>query len=406
MATKQKAAAKPAAKQVETPAEDEGVALEVGMNVRFLGYGDDVPEEDRILEENAVYQIVSFTEPEGDDPGGNPAVAVEGVEGPVEVLPEEIEVVEDEPAPVKPAAKTAPAKAAPAKTAAKTAPAKTAPAKAATKPAAKTAPAKAAAPAKKTAAAKKEPEPEPEVSAEDPDTPDLENEDAEVLALIEGQEDLIAVAQDLEARAATNEYQFGGVLYHVKKNKSYLNVDGGDAYAEKGGWEKFLQDYFNIEYRKAQYLIKIYVHFNLAGIEDAAATVAQIGWTKAKTIAEELSKEGANTGELIELATNSSVVELQQAIQSSKEVGGTKGEIKKVVTLRFRYMEEEGASITAVLDAAKEQFALKDQAEALSKIILDWGAENAGGKATAETAPAQRAPARKAAAKRAVAAAA
>lgn len=409
MATKQsKPAAKVAAKPAAAPApapqvEETGVELEVGQSVKFLGYDENTPDEDRLLEADGVYTIVGFTEAEGEDPGGDPIVQIDNPnfdkkkkEHPetnpkvieVQVFANELEVVAEEEVEAEPEAAPAPAAKKSAKAAA--APAKTA-AKEATKPAGK----KVAAPAKKVA--KKE---EP-VEPVDPDAvPDLETEDADVLALVQSSEDLIATAQELDQSVATSEYQLGGVLYHIKKDKLHhaLTDDKGNVlteYAEKGGWEKFVQDYFNMEYRKAQWLVEIYVHFSLAGVTDAAAQVAAMGWTKAKTIAKELTKEGANVDDLLTLASENTVADLSEAIKSSEHVGGTKGEKVKRVTLKFRYLEAEGSTVNGILEAAKDALGLKDIGEALMKIVTDWASEHAP--ATKTAAPAQRAAAKTAA---------
>lgn len=413
MATKQKAAAKPAAKQAPQAAapETEEVSLEVGQQAKFLGYDENTPEEERVLTEGETYEIVGFTEADGDDPGGDPIVKAPNPdfdkkkkEHPennpkfieVQVFAEELEVEAE--AEAEPEEAAAPA--------AKKAPAKSAPAKAAS---AKSAPAKAAPAGKKVAAAKKTAKAEePEAEPVDPDfVPDLESEDAEVLALVQGSEDLIVTAQELDANVATSEYQLGGVLYHIKKDKLFKDL--APEYAEKGGWEKFLTDYFNIEYRKAQWLLEIYVHFNQAGVADAAAKVAQIGWTKAKTIAKELTKEGANVDDLLSLAAENTVQDLVTAIRDSEHVGGTAGEKKKRLTLKFRYLEADAATVEQGLEAIKEQVGLKDIGEALLHVVTEWIAEH-GGTATKASAPAQKAaaksaPAKKAAPRRAAAAA-
>lgn len=409
MATAKKAA--PAAKQEAVEVLDE--INEVGQTVRFMGYGADVEEADQILVEGETYEVIGFTEAEGDDPGGDPIVSIENPdfnpkkkEHPetnpktldVQVFAEEVELVTDEaeaepePEPAKPAKAAKPAAT---KGKAEAAPAKPAATKG---KAEKAAPAKAV-PAKVAKALKNAPpevEDEEEVSHDILDTV-LENEDAEVMALVEGSDDLIATAQELDSRAAATEYQFGGILYHIRKEKAYLKVDGGEAYAEKGGFEKFLQEFFNIEYRKAMYLIKIYIGFNVAGIENAAETVAEMGWTKASKIAPLMMVEGQKPEELIELAKTSTVSDLSTAIMDSKRIGGSPGTAKARLTLRFRFFEEEASTVNAILEAAKEQLTLKDIGEALSHIVQEWAQEHGGGEATKETAPKQKTAAKPAA---------
>jgi hypothetical protein len=149
---------------------------------------------------------------------------------------------------------------------------------------------------------------------------------------------------------------------------------------------------------KAMYLIDIYKHFTLAGIDGASAQVAAMGWTKAKTIAKLLTVEGADTDELIELANNNTVTDLSEAIKEQVKVGGTPGERKTRITLKFRYFEEEAATINGVLAAAQEQLGLKDIGEALAHIVTEWASEHGGGTATKAAAPTQRAAAAKKAA--------
>lgn len=404
------AKAKPAAKAAPAPTVEEVVEVGAGTVISFLGYGEDVDEADQFLTAGEQYTVAAISE------DGNPLVEIENPDfNPkkkvtddnsktvqVEVLPEEYEVVNGEEA-----AEEAPVEEAPAqKPAAKTAPAKK------TAPAAKTAPAKkaAAAPAKKAAA--KTPAAAPEEKEPVNETPDLDNEDADVLALIEGEGvDLVAVAQDLEHEAGSVEWKLGGVLYHIKKDAAHTKMldEKGKRikdYDGAGGFELFLQHNFNIEYRKATYLIKIYRDFTIAGITNPSEKLAAIGWTKGKVIAENLGKDGvADPEELIELAGETTVDELKSTIKEQiVEVGGTKtkGEKKKRVVLKFRLWEEEGATAKAVLEAVQEANGLKSLDEALSHIIGEYAAEHGlGGEATEEVAPKQTAgkPAARAAAK-------
>lgn len=403
-----KAAPVAAQAEVETAAE-----FEVGQSVKFLGYAEGTPEEEMFLEAGAVYEVVGISEADADNEGGHPIVSVPNPEfnakkkehpdtNPknleLEVFAEEVELVDgDEPETVEEQAEEVAeeAPAAPAKgkgKAAAAAPAKGKAAAVAAAPAKGKGKAAAAAPAKGKGKAVAKVE---EAPKEDPDAlPELEGEDEEVLALIEGSEDLIATAQELEAAVGTTEYQLGGILYHIKKAKTHLNVEGGAEYAEKGGFQKFLTEYFNIDYRKAMYLIEIYVNFTLAQIENPAEKVANIGWTKASKIAKLLVAEGANPDELVELASQNSVADLSEAIKEQVQVGGTKGEKGETVTrltLKFRFFEEEAKTVDSVLAAAQEQLGLVDKGDALLRIVTEWAAANAGGTATAASAPKQTA---------------
>lgn len=450
MATSKKAApAKVAAKQAPAPAVEEAEealegTIQVGSKVTFLGYDEDVAENERILTEGEVYEVVGFTEATDEDEGGDPIVQAPNPdfnpkkkEHPetnpkhidVQMFPDELELApeaeeaEEEvaeapvPAVKKKAAKKvaavkeeqeeaeepeeeeeapAPAKKGKAVKTAKVE--KVAPAK---KVAAKKTPAAKKTAAKKVAAKKAAP-----VSIDEDEVPDLEFEDPQVLALVEGSEDLIATAQELDSTVATNEYQLGGLLYHIKKDKLHQAKEMPEAYREKGGWALFVQQYFHLEYRKAQWLEEIYINFSLAGIEDAAAEVAAMGWTKAKDIAKLLVEEGTNVPDLLELAKGSSASDLRESIKASVRVGEDTREVKKRVTIRLKYFEEEGRTVEAILTQAQETLGLENIGQAAAHIITEWAAEHAGGTVTKEAAPVQRvetapAPAKKVAAKRA-----
>lgn len=435
--TPAKAAAKAPAKATkQAPAVEvnEGSEIQEGDEVRFLGYAEDTPDDQKTLTEGKIYPVVGFLEPdpENDEPGGDPIVRIPNPsfdpkkkEHPeknaktidVQVFADEVEVVtseeqgepeqeedgteegteedlpEEDEEEAPPAAKKGKAKTE-AKAAGKT---KTAPAKAETKAAAKKVAAKGKAAKGKDSTkgkTKDKAKAKAETDEEKDEVPELENEDADVLAIVEGTDNLIEAAQDLDDKVAQNEYTIGGLLYHIKKDKLHHEILGEDEkplYAGKGGWAEFLVDHFKMEYRKAQWLLEIYVHFTIAGIENPAEIVAQIGYTKAKTIAKELTKDDANIDDLIELAQNNSAADLSIAIKSSEHVGGTKGEKKSKMTLRFRFYEDEAKTMDQILKAAAEQFGVDDIGQAMLQIATEWADEHGGGKPTKEAAPAQRA---------------
>lgn len=424
---------KAAAKAAPAPAA-ETAGFEVGQTLRFVGYGEDVPEAEQVLEVDGEYVVVELAEETGnpvveiENPDFNPKKKENAETNPklvqVECFPEEVEVVAEageeaeaaegeqaEEGAAEEAAEEAeqPAQAAPAKVAKGKAAAKAgAPAKPAAKTAAKgkaAAKEEAAAPAAKKGKAAKEAAPEKAEAEEKVDelSVDLEGEDEEVIALVEGSEDLITTAQELEANIGHTEWQIGGLLYHIRKNKSYLEVDGAkDAgYAEKGGFETFLRDYFNVEYRKAMYLIQIYVRFTQAQIENPGEVVARLGWTKAQKIAVPMAAEDANVEELIELADENTVADLSKALMEQVDVGGKtdKGESKKRLTVKFRWFEEEAKMVDTVLKRVQEELGLKDVGDALLHIIGEYEAQ-AGGEAEQAEAPQQAAkPAARAAGK-------
>lgn len=381
----------------------------VGQNVVFNGYGDDVPEDERLLVEGETYEVVEVNAKEEtvsmqiENPDFNAKkkeseanakmilvdVFFDEVSEPSEEAGEdeagEEEAAEEEaPAPTR--SRTKPA--APVKAAAKAAPA--AKGKVAAE-AAPTAKGKAAAPAAKGKAVAK-PKVKEEPAEEEDTMPALENEDADILALIDGA-DILELASELVEEGAALDYKLGGVLYHVRQSKAYQELD--EAYKENGGFGLYVKDKLNIEYRKAMYLIDIYYKFNLFGID--AAKVQELGWTKCSKIAAVMTEE--NSGELVELAEGSSVSELNDAIKESyKEVGGTKGEKRKKIMFKFRLWEDQASAVEEVINATAAAMGHKDISDTFEHIVMEWAAEHPLTKKTVAARPAATAKAAPAAA--------
>ncbi len=360
----------------------EPAAVEVGNFVTFLGYGADVPEKERMLEKDSAYEVIELTDGgyvvKFDNPDFDDKKKVDAKNNPATL---ETEVFTNE---VALAATPADAVAAPVAKATKIKAGKTpkVPAPAVTKEKVVK---------EKVAKAPKEPK-APKVKADPDALPDLtaEQEDADVLAIVNESEDLVATAQDLEGNIGKNEYHLGGVLFHIKKSKSYQALN--EAYKENAGFAAFTKDYLNIDYRKAMTLIDIYVTFSQLGVENPADRVAAIGWSKAAKITKPMQEEGAKVEDLLQLAEENSSVDLSIAIkEQTTHVGSTKGEPVKRVTVKFRFFEETGTSIMAIIHAAKAQQSLATDEEALAFILDDWSLTN-GGAATQAEAPKQAAP--------------
>jgi hypothetical protein len=251
--------------------------------------------------------------------------------------------------------------------------------KAATKPAATAAATKPAAKGKATTTApatkaKGKPTTAPAAPAVDEEEfPELENEDESVVQLVADSQDLVATAQELESENAANEFRLGGVLYHLKKEGSWKTAEKG-RYAENGGWSLFVQDHFNVEYRKAQYLIEIYVELTLAGIANPSEVVGNIGWTKASKIAKHMNNPDLDPAALIEAAENNSVADLSKALVEDFHIGGSagdKGEKKTRITLKYRYVEEDARIMEQALQVAKDTFGGTEE-DALFQIVSEW----------------------------------
>lgn len=363
-------------------AKEEVVAAEfaIGDTVTFKGYADDVPEAERLLTEGESYPVVDVNAEEEslgveiDNPDFNAKKKVSETNQEklvVDVFFDEVDVAEveeaaAEPAPAartRPAAKAAPvaAKAAPA--AAKAAPA--AKGKAAPVAKGKAAP---AAKGKAKAAPVKE---VPEVKDESEALPALNEEDADIVALIDGA-DLLELATEMVDDAEALNYRLGGILYHLRLGKSYQEVDA--KYAVKGGWQLFIEEQIpGLGYRKAMNLIDIYYEVNLNNIDPAK--VQQIGWAKMAKIVQVMTADNAE--ELVELAETSTVAVLTDVIKESyKEVGGTKGETRKKTAYKFRLWEDQAAGVSEVIAAVQESMGFKDPSDAFEHIVMEWAAEH------------------------------
>lgn len=354
---------------------------EVGGYVKFLGYDASVPANEQVLTKDEAYEVVEKTDDgyvvKFDNPDFNPKKKENAETNPKTL---ETDVFKNE---VTLAETPADAVAAPTATVTKI--------KAGKAPKAPAAPVEKAPKAAKAPKAPKPPK-EPKVVVDKDALPELtaEQEDADVLALVNESEDLVATAQELEGDIARSEYHIGGVLYHIKKSKSYQELDA--TYKENGGFAAFTKDYLNIDYRKAMTLIDIYVTFSQLGIENPADRVAEIGWSKAAKITGPMLEEGAVVEDLLQLAKENSSLDLSIAIkETTGNVGGTKGEQVKRVTVKFRFVEEAGTGVMAIINQVKETQGFATAEEALSFILDEYVMEHAP-EVAKEAAPSQKAP--------------
>lgn len=314
----------------------------VGDTIIFKGYGDDVEDADRLLDADGEYKVIEVDVKEKkvsveiDNPDFNAKKKVSDDNAKtliVEVFEEEFEA---------PAAEVE-EKVAPAR--------KRGAAAAATKPA-------------KEAKAKKEEKVEVIEDA-------LESEDEEIVKLVEDADNILELAQELVEESAATDYKLGGVLYHVRLDKAYESLD--KRYKEKGGFELYVQEHLNIEYRKAMALVQIYYTVNKFGVD--ADKITEMGWTKAWKISQVMDKKNAKA--LVKLASTSTVADLTENIKASyKEVGGTKGEKKKLITFKFRLFEDSAEVVTAALNGAAAALGFSRLDEAFEHIVTEWATEH------------------------------
>ncbi len=395
-----------------------------GDTIVFKGYSDEVDEAEQYLTEGEEYVIKEVKEVNDDDKSVSVLMAnprfddskKPSAKNPSDVelvlFDEEFEVKKSKKAAAKPAAKaeTKPA----AKGKAKAAPveddaedegeeaddaddaeeveeapapkAKGKPAKTEAKPAAK---GKAAAKTKGKAPAKAKAKPAKEEVEEDADPYadlDEDSEDGNILGMVNDAEDILELAKEIVEEESAVAFKLGGVLFHVRKSGAYKELD--DRYSEKGGFNLYVMEQLNVEYRKAMYLIDIYYKTCKYGLD--AERISAIGWAKAAKIAAVMTEDTAE--ELLELAEGNTVTDLVENIKANyKEVGGEKGEKKKkLVTFKFRLFEDQGTAVTEVIEATAAALGYKKLDDAFEHIVMEWAAEHPVSKPKAKTtAPAK-----------------
>lgn len=356
--------------------------IKIGSNIVFSGYAEDVPKAERLLTADTEYAVVEVdlkekkVSVEIDNPDYNAKKKVSDTNAKtllVEVFEEEFTLPETEtPAPTK--GKAAAAKA----------------------PAAKAAPAKAAAPAAKGKPAKAAPVEDEEAAPEDGIDSPLAEEDADIVKLVDEAEDILTLATELVEESAANDYRLGGVLYHIRLDKSYERLSR--KYKENGGFELYVQEKLNMEYRKAMALVQIYYATNRYGAD--AAKIIEMGWSKAWKIAQVMDDD--NVKELVKLGSTSTVADLSETIKVSyKEHGGVKGDKKKLFTFKFRLFEDSAEVVTAAINACAASLGYERLDQAFEHIITEWATEHPmkGVKVPAKKVATQAAPAAKATAK-------
>lgn len=277
-----------------------------------------------------------------------------------DVKPEELAAAE-KPAkkPAKSAAKKA--EAAPKKPAKTEAKAKAEPAKEpATKPAKKPA-------AKKAAAKTEEPAQTEQADISVPEPTAKPTEAASVRELL-SKEDAISAALKLVTRKEETEFTLGGILKHIHDEGIYKErgFDGPKGFAN------FCEQYLDVDYRKARYLMTIYTVFMQVGLDEK--TVAQIGWSKAKELARiPVDRLRQDIETLVAFATTNSRDDLVGHMQTTY-AGDLRTRGGQVKTTKFTFVVEEDAGdlVREALQAACREIDTDNLNAAFQHIVNEW----------------------------------
>lgn len=202
---------------------------------------------------------------------------------------------------------------------------------------------------------------------------DDDQEDEEILGLIEeAGDDICGLAEELAEESVHADYKLGGVLSHVYRTKAYKEIKDGEFAGEKG-FARYCDSELGVGYRKAMYLIKAYGVWRREGLSQEDFTA--VGWTKVVKLLSVINEENAE--ELIELAKESNVPDLEETIRESYSAeGGTKGTKVKKVSFNFKLTEDAGVTVQDFFELAGEQLSLKDNNAIFEHIVMEWGQEH------------------------------
>ena len=168
-----------------------------------------------------------------------------------------------------------------------------------------------------------------------------------------------AVESILE-EAGLNDFRLGGVL-------QVINTHGW--YEPYNSFKALLKERFNLEYRKAMYLINIYNVLVEAQIP--WSKVSHLGWTKLKELVKVLTPE--NVDYWVEEAANCTVLQLIEKIRQAKGVASSgKGDSSDITTITFKVHPDQKEVIRTALDKAKEELNTEVDTVALENICVAY----------------------------------
>lgn len=192
----------------------------------------------------------------------------------------------------------------------------------------------------------------------------------EVAASIEGlsKEQAIGMVPSLLDSADFTNFKLGGVLGSIL---------GHQWWKEEGfvSFKEFLSTKFPmVKYRKAMYLIDIYVALVESGV--TWTKVGHLGWTKLKELATVINKD--NVDDWVAKAENLTVLQLIEEIRKAKTKLQNPGEPdadaapSSVTTITFKVHADQKETIRDAVEKAKEEAETAYDAVALEAICLNY----------------------------------
>lgn len=149
--------------------------------------------------------------------------------------------------------------------------------------------------------------------------------DTESVSAALADSDACAAVEHLLLERDRSQFTLGGLLHHIRRNKSYERIEdkkGKPIYVGREGFAKYCEDRLNLKYRKAMALADIYVTFVSVGITEDR--VAEVGWSKAWKISRHITAKNAER--LLKFASGHTVVELDEFIETKILAAGESSE--------------------------------------------------------------------------------
>jgi hypothetical protein len=196
--------------------------------------------------------------------------------------------------------------------------------------------------------------------------------------------DLLAAAETTFGKIEQSFFYLGGLLARIKREGIYLKENGGQ-YEGETAWDDFCQAEFGFSGAKGGDLARMYATFAAIPNFDPSK-LSDIGWSKVREIQRYVTED--NYENLIEDARNMTREELKTSLvtkyvdESGRTPSGAVAQRTggrnaiKTITLNFKLVEENATAVQLALAEAKKLYGVESDAEALARIIMAWAEEH------------------------------
>jgi hypothetical protein len=233
----------------------------------------------------------------------------------------------------------------------------------------------------KEKAAKKAPKQVEQVHTEEEEEPAQKPlvDTAAVKKLLKSQSALDAAKHLVEA-AEQNYFNLGGVLKHIQREETYLEIKDGkkSLYDGPGGFDAYVEEELGLKRRKAYYLMDIYERGASIGLDAAKIAELSVGWSKSKELVK-ISDTVEDFERHAKFANKHTSVEVADYVKKEIiKLGGksTSGRaVRETVTktaYKFSLFEDQAKFIDKALEAAGKQIDSEDRSAQFAHIVTDW----------------------------------